>query len=91
MDHNVSNRTETYKIVTIVVEGISSSRSDVISGLPQGTLLGPILFFMHIGDINSELRYATALFFADDTYLFAIREKMSRLVPYQIRITEKIT
>ena len=43
----------------VIVEGISSVRSDVISGI-----LGPILFLIHIGDIDGELRYTTASFLA---------------------------
>ena len=53
----------------VVVNGSCSEWSNVSSGVPQGTVFGPVLFLLYINDlpigISSEVRL-----FADDTVLF---------------------
>ena len=51
----------------VAVDGAVSSESAVISGVPQGSVLGPLLFLIHISDINDSLLHSTATSFADDT------------------------
>ena len=51
----------------VVVDGVQSELAVVVSGVPQGTVLGPLLFILHIGDIDSVLEHSIASCFADDT------------------------
>jgi ribonuclease P/MRP protein subunit RPP40 len=52
----------------VAVEGRLSGLSPVISGVPQGTVLGPILFLLHISSIAREVsRDSTVSIYVDDT------------------------
>ena len=53
----------------VCVEGVLSSPAPVVSGVPQGSALGPLLFLVHISDIDDDLQHVKAASFADDTRL----------------------
>ena len=56
---------------TVLVEGASSKSTPVLSGVPQGTVLGPLLFLAYINDINTHLSEGTKIrLFADDSLLY---------------------
>ena len=62
----LTNRTQ-----TVQVEGVLSSHQAVVSGVPQGTVLGPILFLLYINDLLPTLKNCKGLCFADDTKLIS--------------------
>jgi hypothetical protein len=41
---------------TVVVDGVESEESDVESGVPQGTVMGPPLFTVYIDDIDDFIK-----------------------------------
>ena len=42
----------------------------VICGVPQGSVLGPLLFLIYINDLHKAIQYCKVHHFADDTNLF---------------------
>ena len=50
----------------VLVNGKKSQVSDVISGVPQGTVLGPILFLIYISDISEGVK-SNIKVYVDDT------------------------
>ena len=53
----------------VAINGFHSMLALVLSGVPQGSVLGPILFLVYINDLRCHLKGFTAGSFADDTRL----------------------
>ena len=55
----------------MIVEGVRSDSTEVLSGVAQGSAIGPMLFLIYILDIDQDMKYCKTSSFADDTRLLA--------------------
>ena len=55
----------------VLLNGQVSDWSDVRAGVPQGSILGPLLFLIYINDLSEGLS-SNAKLFVDDTSLFSV-------------------
>ena len=53
----------------MVQNGSFSDYSNIVSGVPQGSVLGPLIFLVYINDLERNIK-SNVRFFADDTMLF---------------------
>jgi hypothetical protein len=54
----------------VVIDGVTSNTVPVTSGVPQGTVLGPILFLIYINDFPEYLTHSKLRLFADDSIIY---------------------
>ena len=54
----------------VTVNGVFSKWYDVTSRVPQGSVLGPVLFIAYINTLPDEIESSEILLFADDNKLF---------------------
>ena len=61
------------------INGNSSKCSDITCGIPQGSVLGPLLLLIHINDIYTSSLNVSFHLFADDTCLFYSNKNLKTL------------
>ena len=67
----------------VSMNGYDSNLADVKFGVPQGSVLGPLLFLIYINDLNQALRFCKVHHFADDTNLIHFSKSVYILQAFQ--------
>jgi len=63
---------------TVIVRGKASTEKEVLSGVPQGSVLGPLLFILYVNDLPG-LVSSNMKLFADDSKIFNLSANSSEL------------
>jgi len=81
---NYGARGPTYNIIFSYLSGRAqyvsynsamSAKQDVVCGVPQGSILGPLLFLVYVDDMQNCSKLLNFILFADDTNLFITAKK----------------
>ena len=66
----------------VSINGYDSNLADVKFGVPQGSVLGPLLFLIYNNDLNQALKFCKVHLFSDDTNLIHFSKSVYRLNKY---------
>ena len=73
-----------------VIDGATSDKAQVVSGVPQGTVLSPLLFLMFINDLPDTVTSNTRLF-ADDCIIYRTVKSIQDCLQLQEGLRELAT
>ena len=78
-----SGLNHTFPIVnSVTLNETYSNIKSVYIGIPQGSILGPLLFIFYINDLHLSIKHSNIYHFADDTNLQLITNSLKKLNKY---------
>ena len=61
------------------INNTHSKQHDISHGVPQGSVLGPLLFIIYINDLHQAIKFSKVHHFADDANLLCIDKSMKKI------------
>ena len=69
----------------VSIENCNSTTKTVLTGVPRGSVLGPLLFLIYINNLHKCVKYSKAYHFADDTNILQSGKSLEVLVKLEPR------
>ena len=63
----------------VSINGFNSNKQLMKYGVPQGSVLGPLLFLIYINDLHNSIKFSTVHHFADDTNLLVVGKDIIKI------------
>ena len=63
----------------VSINGYESGLAALNCGVPQGSVLGPLLFLLYINDLNQAIKFCKVYHFADETNLLCLSNSIKKL------------
>ena len=69
----------THRQQYVTISGYKSSMKGIKYGVPQGSVLGPLLFLIYINDLHNAIKFSSVYHFADDTNFLHFNNSLKSL------------